>query len=167
MAEPRFFLVMHICMTRSADMIAPVKENESLQSAAAEGAARGKRKLRILVADDERDQVATLAAILQDEGHEVRECYRGAEVMRMVRDFDPDVALIDIGMPGMTGYDVARELRQAYGNARPLLVAVTGWKQSSDKILARLAGFDHHLAKPFETKTLLEIIEPLASGNKP
>jgi DNA-binding response OmpR family regulator len=119
------------------------------------------------VADDERDQVATLAAILQDEGHEVRECYRGAEVMRMVREFDPDVALVDIGMPGMTGYDVARELRQIYGNERPLLIAVTGWKQSSDRILARLAGFDHHLAKPFETKTLLELIEPLASGKKP
>jgi len=138
-----------------------------LAAAPGETASRGRRKLRILVADDERDQVATLAAILQDEGHEVRECYRGAEVMRMVRDFDPDVALIDIGMPGMTGYDVARELRQAYGNARPLLVAVTGWKQSSDKILARLAGFDHHLAKPFETKTLLDMIEPLASGTKP
>ena len=152
---------------RSTGTIGPVKENQFLAAAPGETASRGRRKLRILVADDERDQVATLAAILQDEGHEVRECYRGAEVMRMVRDFDPDVALIDIGMPGMTGYDVARELRQAYGNARPLLVAVTGWKQSSDKILARLAGFDHHLAKPFETKTLLEIIEPLASGTKP
>ena len=143
-----------------------VKEERSNQSAPAL-APRARRRLRVLIADDERDQVATLAAILQDEGHEVRECYRGAEVMRMVRDFDPDVALIDIGMPGMTGYDVARELRQAYGNARPLLVAVTGWKQSSDKILARLAGFDHHLAKPFETKTLLDMIEPLASGTKP
>ncbi|HEV7804102.1 MAG TPA: response regulator, partial [Burkholderiales bacterium] len=144
-----------------------MNENRSWQAAPAEGAARSRRKLRILVADDERDQVATLAAILQDEGHEVRECYRGAEVMRMVREFDPDVALVDIGMPGMTGYDVARELRQIYGNERPLLIAVTGWKQSSDRILARLAGFDHHLAKPFETKTLLELIEPLASGKKP
>lgn len=125
---------------------------------------QGRRRLRILVADDEHDQVATLAAILQDEGHEVREVYRGAEVLRMVRDFDPDVALIDIGMPGMTGYDVAREVRQIYGKERPLLVAVTGWKQSSDKILARLAGFDHHLAKPFESRALLELIEPLASS---
>src|SRR5205807_1867872 len=84
----------------------------------AEGAARGKRKLRILVADDERDQVMTLAAILQDEGHEVREVYRGTEVLRMVRDFDPDIALIDIGMPGMSGYEVARELRQEFGKQR-------------------------------------------------
>ena len=89
-----------------SDTIRRVKEPGSVRSAAAEGAARAKRKLRILVADDERDQVATLAALLIDEGHEVREVYRGSEVTRMTREFDPDVALIDIGMPGMTGYDV-------------------------------------------------------------
>lgn len=120
------------------------------------------RRLRILVADDERDQAATLSMLLADEGHEVREVYRGSEVLRVVRDFDPDVALIDIGMPGMTGYDAARELRQVLGGTRPLLVAVTGWKQSSDRILAKLAGFDHHLAKPFDPKALIELIEPLA-----
>lgn len=123
------------------------------------------RPLRIVVADDERDQVATLAAILEEEGHQVREVYRGSEVLRMVRDFDPDVALIDIGMPGMTGYDVAREIRQIYGKQRPLLIAVTGWKQSSDRILATLAGFDHHLPKPFEATALLKLLEPLASGS--
>ena len=126
---------------------------------------QGRRRLRVLVADDERDQVATLAMLLLDEGHEVREVYRGSEVLRMVRDFDPDVALIDIGMPGMTGYDVAREIRQVFGVGRPLLIAVTGWKQSSDRILARLAGFDHHLPKPFDTAKLLELMEPLVSGN--
>lgn len=124
------------------------------------------QRLRILIADDERDQVATLALLLLDEGYEVREVYRGSEVLRMVSDFDPDVALIDIGMPGMTGYDVAREIRQVFGNEGPLLIAVTGWKQSSDKILARLAGFDHHLAKPFDPKALLEIIKPLDTGTK-
>jgi len=123
------------------------------------------RRLRILVADDERDQVMTLALLLADEGHEVREVYRGSEVLRMVRDFDPDVALIDIGMPGMTGYDAAREIRQVLGGTRPLLVAVTGWKQSSDRILAKLAGFDHHLAKPFDPQALLALIEPLARNS--
>jgi CheY-like chemotaxis protein len=140
-----------------------VNEERSRQARAA---ARARRRLRILIADDERDQVATLAAILNDEGHEVREVYRGTEVLRMIADFDPDVALIDIGMPGMTGYDVARELRQAYGRGKPLLIAVTGWKQSSDKILARLAGFDHHLAKPFESLELLSLLAPLTSGGK-
>jgi CheY-like chemotaxis protein len=124
-----------------------------------------RRRLRILVADDERDQVATLAMILQDEGHEVREVYRGSEVLRSVRDFDPDVALIDIGMPGMTGYDAAREIRQVFGGTRPLLIAVTGWKQSSDRILAKLAGFDHHLPKPFDPQALLELLAPLAANS--
>jgi len=133
---------------------------------AAQGARASRRSLRILVADDERDQVATLALLLLEEGHEVREVYRGSEVLRMVQDFDPDVALVDIGMPGMTGYDVAREIRQVYGNGRPLLIAVTGWKQSSDRILAQLAGFNHHLSKPFDPKSLLELIEPLAAGNE-
>jgi DNA-binding response OmpR family regulator len=120
-----------------------------------------KKGLRVLIADDERDQAATLALLLLDEGHDVREAYRGSEVLRMVRDFDPDVALVDIGMPGMTGYDVAREIRQVFGGKRPLLIAVTGWKQSSDRILAQLAGFDHHLAKPFDPLELLALIEEL------
>ncbi len=138
-----------------------VTKNSSAQAPASEPG----KGLRILVADDERDQVATLAMILQDEGHEVREVYRGSEVLRMVRDFDPDVALIDIGMPGMTGYDVAREVRQIYGKERPLLIAVTGWKQSSDRILAKLAGFDHHIAKPFETEALLKLISGASAGS--
>ena len=122
---------------------------------------RAPRRLRVLVADDERDSVSMLAFILTDEGHEVREVYRGSEVLRLAREFDPDVVLLDIGMPGMSGYDVARELRQEYGEKKPLLIAVTGWKQSSDRILARLAGFDHHLAKPFESGELLKLLERL------
>jgi DNA-binding response OmpR family regulator len=136
---------------------------------AVHNAAGARRRLRILIADDERDTVATLAAILLDEGHEVREVYRGSEVLRLAQEFDPDVALIDIGMPGMTGYDVAREMREQFGKVRPLLIAVTGWKQASDKILAKLAGFDHHLPKPFEPQELLTLIElrlPPANGTE-
>jgi CheY-like chemotaxis protein len=125
--------------------------------------AEAKPRLRVIVADDDRDAVMTLATILQHEGHEVREVYRGSEVLRMVRDFDPDVALIDIGMPGMTGYDVAREIRQIFGRQRPVLVAVTGWKKASDRIAAQIAGFDHHLAKPFEPETLLGLLAQVPS----
>jgi CheY-like chemotaxis protein len=142
-----------------------VTKNESVQSTAAEGAARPKRRLRVLVADDERDQVTTLAALMIDDGHEVREVYRGSEIVRMVRDFDPDVALIDISMPGMNGYDAAREIRQEFGKVRPMLIAITGWKQSSDRILARLAGFDHHMPKPFDPSALLQLIAALSNGS--
>jgi CheY-like chemotaxis protein len=124
---------------------------------------RPRRRLRILVADDDRDAVATLAALLAHEGHQVREVYRGSEVLRMVREFAPDVALVDIGMPGMTGYDVAREIRTVFG-ARPMLVAVTGWKKASDRIAAKMAGFDHHLAKPFDPAALLALLAQVSPG---
>ena len=142
-----------------------MNEEQSRRAARVLVVPRPRRRLRVLIADDERDHVTTLAAILNDEGHDVREVYRGNEVLRMIADFDPDVALVDIGMPGMTGYDVAREVREHYGKARPLLIAVTGWKKPSDRILAQLAGFDHHVPKPFEAQQLLLLLEPLASGS--
>ena len=139
----------------------------SLAALPAEESSRpaGRKQLRVLIADDDRDMVATLAAILSDEGHQVREVYRGSEVMRLLAEFDPDVALVDIGMPGMSGYEVAREVREKHGSARPLLIAITGWKKASDRILAQLAGFDHHLPKPFEAKDLLALLE--AGGSVP
>src|SRR5436309_14267835 len=84
-------------------------------------------RLRILIADDERDAVATLAALLSDEGHQVREIYRGDAVVNHVVDFKPDVVLLDIGMPGLNGYDVAKSLRDLYGDKCPVLIAVTAW----------------------------------------
>ena len=106
------------------------EERSPLAAHPAEGSshAPAKKQLRVLIADDDRDMVATLAAILNDEGHQVREVYRGTEVMRLLEEFDPDVALVDIGMPGMSGYDVAREVRHRYGKLRPLLIAITGWR---------------------------------------
>jgi len=140
-------------------------ERSPPHAAASEGAARRavKRKLRVLIADDDRDMVATLAAILNDEGHTVREVYRGTEVLRLIEQFDPDVALVDIGMPGMSGYDVAREVRETH-DKRPMLIAITGWKKPSDRILARLVGFDHHLPKPFEARDLLNLLDPVAAS---
>jgi len=148
----------------SSDTLGGVTKNGGLHSAP-NGAARSKRRLRILIADDDRDHVLTLAALLMDEGHEVREVYRGSEITRMAREFDPDVALIDISMPGMNGYDAAREIRQEFGKARPMLIAITGWKQSSDRILAKLAGFDHHMPKPFDSKALIALLNPLSEGS--
>ena len=135
-----------------------MSEHSTQPSASKTAGNIARRQLRVVVADDDRDAVLTLATVLEHEGHEVREVYRGSEVLRLVRDFDPDVALIDISMPGMTGYDVAREIRQLFGARRPTLIAVTGWKKTSDKILAQIAGFDHHLAKPFETDALLALL---------
>jgi two-component system CheB/CheR fusion protein len=75
-----------------------------------------------------------------------------------VRDFGPDVVLLDIGMPQISGYEVARALRERYASARPLLVAITGHSKPTDRTLAQLAGFDHHFAKPYDSNALLALL---------
>ncbi len=117
--------------------------------------------LRVLIADDDRDSVATLGALLELEGYEVRAVHGGQEALDAARQFKPHVVLLDIGMPKVTGYEAARRLRQRYGDDCPMLVAVTAWKQASDKILASLAGFDHHVAKPYEPSELLRLLATL------
>ncbi len=117
------------------------------------------RPLRVLVADDERDAANTLVKLLQHEGYEARAAYDGAEVLRVAPDFTPDVAILDIRMPGLSGYDVARAMRARYGGI--VLIALTGWKQKTDKIFAELAGFDHHFGKPCEPRQLIDLLARL------
>jgi len=116
------------------------------------------RALRILLADDDRDATLSLSTLLKLEGYEVRHVYDGNATLDAVREFEPDIVLIDIGMPKLSGYDVARHIRERYGKNGPVLVALTGWKQASDRILATLAGFDHHVAKPYDPGRLLELV---------
>jgi CheY-like chemotaxis protein len=119
---------------------------------------------RILVADDDEDAVLTLTVLLRQEGYKVRGVHRGADVLQAVFDFAPDVVLLDIGMPRMSGYDVARTLRERYGSARPVLIAVTGRAGAADRAQAHAAGFEHHVAKPYEPAKLLALIAPIAVG---
>jgi CheY-like chemotaxis protein len=125
---------------------------------AQESAAAASRPLRVLLADDDRDGAKTLCALLELEGFEVRTVHGGQEALDAAREFKPDAVLLDIGMPKISGYEAARRLRQRYGDDCPVLVAVTGWKQASDKILASLAGFDHHVAKPYEPSALISLL---------
>ena len=120
-------------------------------------------RLRILVADDDRDEVLTLSTLLQDEGHEVIEIYRADAVLELARRYKPDVALLDIGMPGMTGFEVARKLRDQLGAACPVLVAVTAWNQTAAKALGKLVGFSHYIIKPYAMDELLDVLVKLAS----
>lgn len=117
--------------------------------------------LRVLIADDDRDSALTLSTLLEIEGYQVRTVHGGQEALDMSREFRPDVVLLDIGMPKVTGYEAARRLRLRYGNDCPVLIAITGWKQASDKILASLAGFDHHVAKPYEPAQLIALLSTL------
>jgi len=122
---------------------------------------------RILVADDDRDAVLVLTALLEHEGYEVRGVHHGADVLDAVFNFAPDVVLLDIGMPRMSGYEVARQLRERYGSARPALIAVTAMTRTLDRAHARAAGFEHHVAKPYEPKALLALIGELAGAGRP
>jgi CheY-like chemotaxis protein len=137
--------------------------SESPHSSNAQAApAAGTRPLRVLLADDDRDGAAALGALLELEGFEVRCVHGGQEALDAAREFRPHAILLDIGMPKITGYEAARRLRQRYGDECPVLIAVTGWKQASDKILATLAGFDHHVAKPYDPNALIRLLSTLA-----
>jgi signal transduction histidine kinase len=111
---------------------------------------------RVLVVDDNRDAADMLQLALQDAGHAVVVAGTAIEALEMVREFQPEVAVIDIGLPGMNGYDLARLLRAEHQPIR--LIALTGYGQSGDAADAATAGFDDHCAKPISTSALLEIV---------
>jgi signal transduction histidine kinase/ActR/RegA family two-component response regulator len=115
--------------------------------------------MRVLVVDDNKDSAETLSFLLQLVGNEVSVAHDGEEAVQMAIDLKPDVVLLDIGLPKMNGYEVARQIRLQPWGSTPLLVAITGWGQAEDKDLSRQAGFDHHLVKPVEPEALLKLIE--------
>jgi CheY-like chemotaxis protein len=120
--------------------------------------------LRVIVADDNRDIVLTLSAILSDEGHDVFGVHHVDEVLKTVRLVNPDALILDIEMPGRSGYAVAQEVRSLYyGSPRaPLLIAISGkWVKACDQMVARAVGFDHHLMKPCDPNELIELLAPL------
>jgi DNA-binding response OmpR family regulator len=130
----------------------------SADRAPAAAADIGAGPVRVLIADDDHDTVLTLMTVLRHEGHEVRGVYKGSDVLQTAKDFAPDAVLLDITMPGMSGYDVARALRERYGENGIVLIAVTAWTQPSDKLLARMVGFDHHFSKPFDVQALIDVL---------
>ena len=113
---------------------------------------------RILLADDNRDAAESLAIILRLEGHEVHLAHDGPAALAAFEASKPDVALLDIGMPRANGYEVARQIRAVPEGRDVLLIAITGWAQDSDKARSRAAGFDHHLTKPIEPQSLIELL---------
>jgi DNA-binding response OmpR family regulator len=125
-------------------------------------APKAARSLHILVVDDDRDAVLTLMTLLRDEGHEVRGLYRAKEVAAVVKEFDPDVVLLDIALPDGSGYGLAEDIRRRSKSKRPLLIALTGiYKRPPHDQLSRIVGCDHFLTKPFAIADLLKLIAPL------
>jgi CheY-like chemotaxis protein len=130
----------------------------------AEKQAGTSRPLSILIADDNADMVLTLAAILTDEGHIVHTCADGKQAVESIRRYKPQVCILDIGMPGMSGYDVARAVEQWAPPERPVLVAISGqFARTSDRLLAKSMGFSYFLAKPADAEDLLRVLDTIAS----
>ncbi|HYD57523.1 MAG TPA: ATP-binding protein [Burkholderiales bacterium] len=119
---------------------------------------------RVLVVDDNNDAAESLGMVLKLMGAEVRVVHDGAAALAAFEAHKPSVVLLDIGMPGMDGYEVARILRTLDPQRRAALVALTGWGQEEDRRRARDAGFDHHLVKPAEITTLEALLASLEKG---
>jgi len=136
-----------------------VLEGEQPEAPAqAEAAAAPGNAKKILVVDDNVDAANTLEALLGMDGFTVSTAYDGVAAVAAAGASRPDVVVMDIGMPGMNGYDAARLIRQQPGNEKIILIALTGWGQSTDKTRASLAGFDHHLVKPVDYDRLMSCL---------
>jgi PAS domain S-box-containing protein len=136
----------------------PAQERRQALPVAADSAAPQGGARRILVVDDNRDAVDSLAMMLKLSGNDVEVAYEGASALRIAQSFHPDAVVLDIGLPGMDGYEVARRLRQQAETASALIIAVTGYGQKEDRERAHAAGFDHHLVKPIEVDMLLSLL---------
>lgn len=114
---------------------------------------------RILIVDDNVDSAKSLSRLLQLSGHQVTMAADGPEALRQAEATDPEIVLLDIGLPGMDGYQVARTLRERADSERVVLVALTGYGREEDRRRSREVGFDHHLVKPVDIDALLALIE--------
>lgn len=125
-----------------------------------------KRRLSILLVDDHVDTVLTLAAILRDEGHQVETCADARQAVDLARRHGPDVCILDLVMPGRSGFDIARELRVAC--LVPILIAISGALTGpGDEERALAAGFNYFLVKSSESSELVELIDRIAAADGP
>ncbi len=138
------------------------EDDRTLGKGASPGAGHGAREPRaerILVVDDNVDAAETLSRLLRLSAHEVRVAHDGLAGLAVAREMNPDVVLLDIGLPKLDGLEVARSLRARSDGPRPLLVALTGFGQAEDRARTAAAGFDHHLTKPVDPKLLQTLMQ--------
>jgi CheY-like chemotaxis protein len=127
------------------------------------------RALRVLVADDDADTVQTLSALLELEGYVVRAVYTGSDVLLAVPTFRPDAIILDISIPGLSGYAVAQAVRHSFTDLRrPLMIAISGmWKQAGDRLVAQQVGFDHYLPKPCDPREVIALLATTTGFPRP
>jgi CheY-like chemotaxis protein len=135
-------------------------ERHSALALTESGVREGRTALRILVVDDNRDAADSLAMLCESEGHVARVAYSSSEALDAAPQLQPDVALLDIGLPDIDGYELARRLRRK-GETMPLLIAITGYGQAEDRLRAQSAGFDYHFVKPVNVDSLLKLLSSL------
>jgi CheY-like chemotaxis protein len=123
---------------------------------------------RILVVDDNRDAAECLSMLLEISGHATQMAHTGPEAIATAMEFHPDVVFLDIGLPGMDGYEVAQRLRDDPALSASTLIAVTGWGSDEDRRRAAEAGFDFHLTKPLESSAVQTLLARAGAGsNRP
>ena len=127
----------------------------------------GERSLRVLVVDDNVDAADGLKMLLELDGENVDAAYDGEAALRRARESRPQVVLLDVGMPGMDGYEVARRLREAPETRNAYIIAVTGWGQSEDRQKSKEAGFDLHLVKPIDPEALRRLLRGFRAKGTP
>jgi CheY-like chemotaxis protein len=121
-----------------------------------------RQSLRLLVVDDEPDTVATLKAVLEDEGHSVVTASAVPPALKILREERPDAVIADIHMPGLSGYELGRQVQRIYGAEGPMLIAISGiWKGQTDRMLAQLAGFEFFLEKPCDPRVVISLLAPI------
>jgi PAS domain S-box-containing protein len=148
--------VVRLPMIPSSEVPSPAPSDGAVPAA--------QRALRVLVVDDQPDTVLSLSMLLSATGHDVRPAYDGIAAIAEALAYNPDVILLDIGLPGLNGYEAAKRIRLEPTLAHVVLVALTGYGQDADRQLSRQAGFDHHLVKPVYLDKLQNILATVADA---
>ena len=133
------------------------------QNALAKNLADCNSALRILIVDDNRDSATSLAMLLKKMGNDTRSAYDGQEAIQIANEFQPEVILLDIGLPKLNGYEVCRRIRKEPALDQVVIIAQTGWGQEGDRQRTSDAGFDHHMVKPLDTAALVKLLTEIKS----
>jgi CheY-like chemotaxis protein len=136
----------------------PLAQAEARVEAAGPAQLPQARNRTVLIADDNEDARDSMAQLVELQGHRVFVAADGTQALALAQEVGPDVAVLDIGMPTMNGYDVARTIRAAPWGRAIRLIALTGWGQADDQAQAHAAGFDHHLTKPADPDRLFRLL---------
>jgi len=131
---------------------------DRLEGAAREGALAGPAPLRLMIVDDNVDAAESLAVLLEAQGHQVRVESHPVQALASARQDPPQVFILDIGLPEMDGYELARRLRADAATGAALFIALTGYGQAHDRILSKSSGFEHHFVKPMDTEKLAQVL---------